>query len=133
MSSIPVEVVALALQRKSDLRFLIARRGPGETGEGHWEFPGGKVEKNETQIEALTREISEELNYTLNPEELIFVIDHVYQYPQKTIHLSLWKQVILAEPVLKLTEHDQVAWCLPSEMQNYDISPGDLFFIDKLL
>ncbi|MFZ3229130.1 MAG: (deoxy)nucleoside triphosphate pyrophosphohydrolase [Pseudobdellovibrio sp.] len=133
MSSNAIEVVALALQRKSDLRFLIARRGPGQIGSGHWEFPGGKVEKNEDQKSALGREILEELNFKLDLGKLIFVSDHYYQYPGRLIHLFLWRLAVEQTPDFTLTDHDQIAWSLPEEMSQYPLSPADIYFIDKLL
>lgn len=133
MSSIAVEVVALALQRLSDGKYLLARRGPQETGAGHWEFPGGKVEANEHHKQALAREIDEELTYRFDPDLLVYVTAHTFQYPQRLIHLHLYKLVIPIEPIFTLTEHDLVSWCYPSDMKDYSLSPGDIFFIDKLL
>ena len=43
-------------------QFLICRRGPNEIAAGFWEFPGGKIEKNETEKECIKRELKEELN-----------------------------------------------------------------------
>lgn len=133
MSSIAVEVVALALQRKIDGKYLLARRGPGHAGAGHWEFPGGKVEKNEEQKQALAREIEEELAFSFAPEKLIFVASHIFQYPEKLINISLWKLTVDNEPAFTLTEHDLVAWCSAAEMGRYQLSAGDVYFIDKLL
>ena len=48
----------------SDGRFLLARRPRGKVYEGFWEFPGGKVEKNECAAQALVRELEEELGIT---------------------------------------------------------------------
>lgn len=134
MSSSAIEVVALALQRTSDKKFLLARRGPDQTGAGHWEFPGGKVEKDEQQKAALSREIDEELAFKLNPEKLSFVASQSFQYPEKLVNLHLWKFVTdQTDFNFQLSEHDQVAWCLPQEMRAYELSPGDVFFVDKLL
>ncbi|MBC7465435.1 MAG: NUDIX domain-containing protein [Bdellovibrio sp.] len=134
MSSSAIEVVALALQRTSDKKFLLSRRGPGQAGAGHWEFPGGKVEKNEQRKQALVREIEEELGFLLMPENLTFVASHVFQYPEKHVDLQLFKYVSdQLDFNFILTEHDQIAWCWPSEMNQYELSPGDIFFIDKLL
>lgn len=133
MSSTAVEVVALALKRKSDGKYLLARRGPGQTGAGHWEFPGGKVEPGETQPHALVREIEEELGIQLQPAKLVFVARNDFQYPQKLIQLFLWLYEIENDPAVVLTEHDQFVWCTPSQMKQYQLSPGDVYFVDKLL
>ena len=132
MSSI-IEVVALALQRKHDGRFLIARRGPDQSGAGFWEFPGGKVEPFETHTEALVREINEEFSIKLNSACLHFVDAAEHQYETKKIKLFLWRYLVIKEPELILTDHDQIQWCQPHEMRQFKLSPGDIFFIDKLL
>ena len=137
MSLEPVEVVALALQRKSDSKYFLARRSPGNSGEGHWEFPGGKVDAGETQIEALVREIKEELAMTIDPQLLSYVGAHFFKYPTKEIHLHLWTLKIEVPLDCKLfyelSEHDQVMWCRPEQMKSLSISPADIFFIGKLV
>ncbi len=132
MSSVPVEVVALALQRKSDLKYFLARRGPGSSGAGHWEFPGGKIDVGETQIEALVREIKEELAMAIEPKKLSFVASHFFQYPTKKINLHLWMAVVETQPTYEMSEHDQALWCRPADMKSLEMSPADIYFIDKL-
>ncbi len=133
MSSLALEVVALALQRKMDGRYLLAQRSPGSSGAGQWEFPGGKVEIGESQAQALIREIKEELSVALNIDDLVFVASHVFQYPQKKIRLHLWTLKIEDTPRIQLSEHDQIMWCLPSEMRTVNMSKADIDFINKLL
>ena len=133
MSSLPLEVVALALQRASDGRYLLAKRSPGSSGAGQWEFPGGKIEAGETQVQALLREIAEELSISLPAQKLTFVANHIFQYPQKKIHLYLWTLKMDYVPEIQLTEHDEVTWCLPTEMQSLNISEADIYFINRLL
>lgn len=138
MSSV-IEVVALALQRKSDQRYMIARRGPEETGAGDWEFPGGKIDAMdasatpaETQKQALVREIEEEFSFTLNKANLVFVASADYHQPQRIIRLHLWTCLVDVEPEVKLVDHDQISWCFPSEMSDFRISAADLVFIPLL-
>ena len=125
-----VPVVALALQRKTDLRFLLARRGPGQSGEGEWEFPGGKIEQiggglYETQQQALVREIQEELSLFLSENQLSFVADHRVDYEEKTIQLFLWRAQVEHTPEFILVDHDAVVWANFDEMKNMSISRGD--------
>jgi 8-oxo-dGTP diphosphatase len=128
----PIEVVALALCRASDFRYLLARRGPGQSGAGEWEFPGGKVELNESHTEAMIREIKEELGFELNPHELEFISDHVHHYPNKSVHIFLWTQKVENVPEFNLTEHDEICWCSPEEMIRLGLSQGDRHFIQDL-
>jgi len=46
-------------------KVLITRRAPNENFAGGWEFPGGKIEADETPEECLARELKEELNFPL--------------------------------------------------------------------
>ena len=131
MSSI-IEVVALALQRKVDNRYMIARRGPAESGAGFWEFPGGKIEPGESQINAVIREISEEFSFQLEMKNLQFVCENTHEYNGKKIRIYLWICSLEVIPEMILIDHDLIAWCNPDEMRKYSISPGDVNFIDKL-
>ena len=59
-----------ALIQKND-KYLIGRRGPNEKSPGLWEFPGGKIEKGETPIECIKRELKEELNINAEIGDLV--------------------------------------------------------------
>ena len=124
-----VVVVALALQRKSDQKYLLTRRGPGQSGAGEWEFPGGKIEPNETQKEALIREIKEELSITLNEDRLEFVGEHLENYPTKSVKIFLFKMLIDYNPQVTLTEHDLSLWLSKDQISNFNLSSGDKPFI----
>lgn len=127
-----VEVVALALQRSIDQKYLIARRGPGQSGAGEWEFPGGKVEFGESQPQALVREIQEELSIELEKNKLQLLGDHVEHYPLKSVHIFLWKLVIDENPDIQLTEHDQFKWLSKEQIYVFSLSAGDRAFIPLL-
>lgn len=129
-----INVVAAAIQRSSDGRYLLARRKSGEVGAGLWEFPGGKIEPEETEQTALVREIQEELGLQLGETSLQFVARHVYDYPQLRVHLSLWRSIV-SEPIdVKLIDHDMIDWKLPSELLRseqflLELSPADHYFL----
>ncbi|MEM1136969.1 MAG: NUDIX domain-containing protein, partial [Bacteroidota bacterium] len=54
-----------------DEQLLVCRRNKGKKQAGLWEFPGGKVEENESHSEALIREIKEELNLDIKVEKFL--------------------------------------------------------------
>ena len=121
-----VRVVA-AVIRQGDRIFATAR-GYGEF-KGQWEFPGGKIELEETPQEALVREIQEELDVKVEVGELIDTIE--YDYP--TFHLSMdcfWCVVVDGEIILK--EAEDARWLSKDELYSVDWLPADMGLIEKL-
>lgn len=115
-----VEVVA-ALIRDGG-KFLICQR-PAHKARGLlWEFVGGKVEPGETKAQALIRECQEELAVTLAVGEVF--ADIVHEYPDLTVHLTLFSAVI-AEGVPRKLEHNDIRWITPGEIPNYRFCPAD--------
>jgi 8-oxo-dGTP diphosphatase len=83
--------VAAAVIEHSDGTFLLAQRPAGKVYEGYWEFPGGKVENDESITHALHRELHEELGITV---ELAYPwITRVYTYPHATVRLHFFRVV----------------------------------------
>lgn len=122
-----VEVVA-ALIRDGD-KLLICQRPVHKDQGGLWEFPGGKVERGETQSEALVRECQEELG--IEVEVLGLFQEVLHQYPEKKIHLSLYTcKLGKNEPVL--LEHQDLVWITPTELSNFEFCPADIPFISTL-
>lgn len=121
-----IRVVA-AVIRDGDKIFATAR-GYGEF-KGQWEFPGGKIEADETPQEALRREIKEELEAEIEVLDLIDTIE--YDYP--TFHLSMdcfWCEVIAGELVLK--EAEAAKWLTKEELDSVQWLPADITLIDKI-
>ncbi len=103
-------------------------RGYGDL-KGGWEFPGGKIEENETAKEAVIREIHEELGATVRVGDMIDTIE--YDYP--TFHLSMdcfWCEVVSGE--LKLLEAEDAKWLSKNELDSVDWLPADITLIDKI-
>jgi len=127
-----LEVVALALRHSPTGQFMLARRGPNESGAGEWEFPGGKVEPGETQREALVREIQEELGYVLDGDKLSLLGEHIHQYPHRKIQIFLWRADVEIKPVFKLVDHDFVDWYSLKDITELNLTAGDKYFISLL-
>jgi 8-oxo-dGTP diphosphatase len=85
---------------------LLCRRAVGALG-GWWEFPGGKLEENETIEECITREIHEELGVSCVVQEHIASVEHCYPHGQFLIKAH---RVTLSSRCLTLKCHSQVAW-----------------------
>ena len=121
------EVVA-ALVWEGD-KFMICQR-PAHKARGLlWEFVGGKVEQGESREEALVRECREELAVTLSVGELF--MDVVHEYPDLTVHLSLYHAAI-AEGVPQKLEHNDIRWITPAEIPDYDFCPADVEILQKI-
>ena len=115
-----VEVVA-ALIWESD-KFMICQR-PARKARGLlWEFVGGKVESGETKEQALIREGKEELDILLSVGDVF--MDVIHEYPDITVHLTLFNATIAEGKPQKL-EHNDIQWITPSEIQNYEFCPAD--------
>ena len=114
------EVVA-ALIWQSD-RFMICQRPPHKARGLLWEFVGGKVERGETKEQALIRECKEELNVLLSVGDVF--MDVVHEYPDLTVHLTLFNATIIEGEPQKL-EHNDIKWIAPCEITNYEFCPAD--------
>ena len=114
------EVVA-ALIWNGD-KFMICQRPVHKARGLLWEFVGGKVELGETKEQALIRECREELAITLDVGDVF--IDVTHEYPDITVHLTLFNATIAEGEPQKL-EHNDIQWITPSEIPNYAFCPAD--------
>ena len=121
------EVVA-ALIWQGD-KFMICQR-PAHKARGLlWEFVGGKVEPGETKEQALIRECQEELAVTLSVGDVFMDVTH--EYPDLTVHLTLFNATIAEGEPQKL-EHNDIQWIAPSEISNYEFCPADVEILKKI-
>lgn len=126
-----INVVAAILHRHSDEfgeQIFTTQRGYGEFKDG-WEFPGGKIEPNESPENAIVREIKEELDTEIIVEKEIDTIE--YDYP--TFHISMkcfWCSIKNGE--LKLLEHEDAKWITHSEIDSVDWLPADRGILLKI-
>jgi 8-oxo-dGTP diphosphatase len=115
-----IEVVA-ALIWQGD-KFMICQR-PAHKARGLlWEFVGGKVEPGETKEQALIRECREELAVILSVSDMFMDVTH--EYPDLTVHLTLFNATIARGEPQKL-EHNDIQWITASEISNYEFCPAD--------
>ena len=117
-----IKVVAALIE--NDNKVLLARRSTGDINVlGKWEFPGGKVEQDENEFDAIEREIKEEFELTIKAKE--FLINNVCEYPTKTVDLRLYEcEYISGE--FKLHDHSEYKWVNINELLNYDLAPADI-------
>ena len=110
-------------------KFMICQR-PAHKARGLlWEFVGGKVEPGENKKQALIRECKEELDILLSVGDVF--MDVVHEYPDLTVHLTLYNATI-AEGVPQKLEHNDIQWITPSEIPNYEFCPADTIILSKI-
>jgi 8-oxo-dGTP diphosphatase len=114
-------IVAAAVIVREGL-VLISRRPEGSRHAGFWEFPGGKLEPEETLEECIVREIREELDLLIDVEKKLMVVSHTYPEYHLNLHAFLCRVS---------TQEDGDAlfrdciWCPPQMVKYYRLLPPD--------
>lgn len=126
-NKIITEVVAALIWDKG--KFMICQRPAHKARALLWEFVGGKVEPGETKEQALIRECQEELAITLSVEDVF--MDVLHEYPDITVHLTLFNATIAKGTPQKL-EHNDIKWISVKEIGQYDFCPADTEILLKL-
>ena len=121
-------IVVAAVVEDND-RFLVTRRQPGVHLAGLWEFPGGKIDPEETHTAALEREIREELDAGVEVGELIFHVTH--EYPERTISLFFYRCRLVGEPRPLLGQ--EMRWAERAELASLGFPPADEELLERLL
>jgi 8-oxo-dGTP diphosphatase len=114
-----VTVVAAVIEEND--RFLVTRRQAGVHLAGLWEFPGGKIDPEETHAAALVREIREELDADVDVGELIFHVAH--DYPERTISLFFYRCRLNGAP--RPTLGQEMRWVPRAELATLGFPPAD--------
>ena len=120
MSSKKIEVVAAIICQ--DNQIFATQRGYGDFKDG-WEFPGGKVEQDETPEAALVREIREELAVEISVGELLTTVEYDYPNFHLTMHCYLCQ---LTGGELRLLEHQAARWLGKGELYSVEWLPADV-------
>lgn len=122
-----VEVVAAVIIRENKV-FCAQRKDAGETAR-KWEFPGGKIEKDESHQTALQREIREELDTEINVGNFIITVKHQYKTFSLTMHAY---EATIISGDLVLTEHLAFLWLSRSEIDSVDWAAADIPIVQKV-
>jgi 8-oxo-dGTP diphosphatase len=117
-----IQVVAGIISNEEG-KILIAKRKKELSDGGKWEFPGGKVEKNESHKQTLYREIKEELGIEIVVEELFVITDAIKINCRIILH-SYFAKYISGTIILK--DHDELKWVSIKEMKNFIFSEADI-------
>ena len=123
--------VVCAVVLDSNQRVLCVRKGATRYPytSFRWEFPGGKLEAGETRVDALKRELREELDMEVVVGELLETVE--YDYPQfhLTMHCYLCQ---LAKEKFVLKEHEAARWLGKNQLDEVAWLPADEGIVEKL-
>ncbi|WP_226669715.1 (deoxy)nucleoside triphosphate pyrophosphohydrolase [Metabacillus litoralis] len=124
-----VKVVAAIIENEQN-EILCALRSPEMAIPNMWEFPGGKVEKNEDIYSALVREIKEELDCTIETMDLFN--DHTHEYDSFIINLIAIKcKVAQGNPTP--SEHSTLIWLKRENLDSLKWAPADIPAVEQLI
>ena len=119
-----IHVVAAIIEKED--KILIAQRLKGEH-QGLWEFPGGKVEDNETNEQALIREIKEEFETDIQINSYLTTLE--YQYPAFYLVMDCYICTLISES-MQLNDHSAIRWIAPQDT-NINWVPADILVIEN--
>lgn len=130
MSKRQIRVVAAQIER--DGKYLITQRKPSSSLPLLWEFPGGRVEEGETDIEALKRELREEMHVEVDVGVASVAVTH--EYSAYVIDFRVYRCKLLSPEnrIEKVGVHD-FKWVAPSDLDDYEFPGADQATIDALL
>ena len=125
-----IEVVAAILTFQG--RYLSVQRGPAKFKyiSQKWEFPGGKVEKDELLKDALVRELQEELGIRITDPQLFITVEHSYPDFDITMHCFISE---IEQPEIMLTEHTDKRWLAKNNLMDVDWAEADIPVVRKLM
>jgi A/G-specific adenine glycosylase len=126
---IPHITVGAAVTVNSKGEVLIAQRLQGDMLGGLWEFPGGKLEPNETIEECVARELKEELGINVQVGEKLMTVKHVYSHFKMTMHVYFTKIKTGRPRVIHCADFRWVKIC---DLRTFAYSKADLQVVDRL-
>ena len=121
MSGAPEQIIVVAAVIERDGALLVTRRQPGVHLEGLWEFPGGKIDPAETHVDALRREIVEELAVDVAVRDLVLATSHAY--PDRTVVLYFYNCDLQGTPRPLLGQ--EMRWVRREELAGLAFPPAD--------
>jgi 8-oxo-dGTP diphosphatase len=124
-----IHVVAAVIWNQSRDQFLIAKRPKGKHLENYWEFPGGKLESGESPLQALKRELQEEISIVVTDAEPFMQVYH--RYPERNILLDTWV-VSTFQGSVEAREQQLLDWINLDQIKQYLFPPADVPILDAL-
>ena len=111
-------------------KVLIGLRSQSDNGGGLWEFPGGKIEIDESSEDAVIRELNEELDIVVRKPKKI--MQYLHRFKNLIYDISFF-EVISFKGSIKKIVHDELEWVDLDSIKNYNFISGDLLIIERLM
>lgn len=126
-----IEVVAAVIKNENGEIYCVQRGGNSkEYLSKKWEFPGGKIEAEETEIAALVREINEELQVKVIPIEKFLIVEHTYPDFHLTMHAYIC-HIENGSPIIG--EHIDEKWLNANRLMELDWAAADIPIVENLI
>lgn len=126
---LPHKKIGVAVILNNQNEILIDRRPVNGLLGGLWEFPGGKVEENETIQECIKREIAEEIDIEIEVREHLITLDHAYTHFKVTLNVYVCRY-LSGEP--KPVECEEIRWVKLEELEQYPFPKANSKIIEQL-
>ena len=121
--------VTVGMLRRADGAVLMTSRPLGKPYAGYWEFPGGKVEAEETPEQSLVRELKEEVNLQATVMHPAWQCEHVYPHAHVRL-LFYWVTQWQGSP--HGLESQQLLWVAPGHAWPYPVLPATVPLLEKI-
>jgi len=121
--------VAAGILRDSSGRILITERLCDGPFDGLWEFPGGKIADGETSIQALVRELAEELGIGVATSQPFMELHH--EYPDRIVDIEFFVVTSWSGTPAGL-EGQGLRWVLPADLNPDILLPADVPVLEAL-
>lgn len=125
-----IHVVAAVIYCPERESILIAKRPKHLHQGGFWEFPGGKLELGEVPVEALARELNEELGIQITQLQQLLTVSH--DYPDKSVLLDVWEVSAFIGQARGM-EGQEIRWVDCSALSKFDFPEANLPILEKIL
>jgi len=122
--------VVAAIWQDAEGRFFLAQRAEGRSQAGFWEFPGGKVEVDENEKDALARELQEEFDIVAVIGDFCMETVHYYEKNKSLCLRAYFVKSVSGQPVLK--EHQAMLWVWAEGLLQLAFCPADIPIAQKL-
>ena len=116
-------------KRHPEVQVQLFRKVSGSIA-GYFEFPGGKIESNETAESALKREILEELGVSIVVQDLVG--SNTFEVTGRSIELTLYLIELEGPAEFVFSDHDAVLWLNENESTSPPIAPGDVPLLPQI-